>query len=1219
VWLSKQKIFFVTIFILFSLPFTTAFTTNLLDERHSIINNYVIVETDNPDFEISLYGLDNDRVVNQKIYELQSEIVYYDVASEKEIVCKTIIEDLNGDIHKCYETIYTEESKTIESWVELSKPTKEIEFVSYAEREVRILEDSKLSSLKTVISVDSIKLDDSKLITYKVTWETPLGKEEWGSSGEWSINPTGWWDSDYTTRYPIDISLTHTEITTDTTLFLNNIDSSGFECTNNLEYSIVYTNGVTVTELDAYTVNGLCGTNDLNIAFKSQVNIPENTAFNSTDSNGYYIYLTATGTSTKRDRRNVYSDFDGFENGNYTSNPTWTNVFKIPIVSNVVKREGIYSLALTTRGVSHSLYTDFNNSSSDVSVVSFWYQGNQDYIHPGLSLSLNSDNNTLTQFNFSGDSSSIYGNTSTTNVELQDSIAVDTWYKGLIKYYKNEEKVDYYLYADNNSLISSSLNNIPYDINSITRVSIGGNDENSYVDNVTWWNENSIITLSLGIDIEANFSSSGSNWLDTEEGITSLSWVFTNTSNPIDANFTWFVNSASQGTNVNLNYNFTSTGDYNVFLQMDSAGTLYTAQEWVSIGELPQGLAITPTSATKDVNTVYTLTWTNDVNTFYIDWAGDSNSIITNNPTSPNATLGHTFTTTGTKTINITAQINDQNKTVSKIVYVVDINFSVFGSSVLDPSIGVNSVTRDFNNTSIYSSPPIPTWSWLVNSVQKSTDINYTHSFTSVGDYNISLIMDYNSTIIQKDINITIGTFPEIVSTDYNYSSSFSITAPINFGNLSMKCTYFDTDANLTYNFQLNDVNVANGVYDVNATGYAVDLNFVDGLNTIVYSCSTDVNSTVTETVTFNVAIKNFYFVYDKTGVSLASSTEYTLADVNNVVVYKLGDSNIFYDLVANNQVGIYYVGDSNSALGWRISYNDITLVTTSRTFDLDVLDVNSVPVCFYKLQPYFEQLLYSSVERDIKIKNASNGCYHVAATTKYAANDFFSLYAYTVPLSYYLFINDNTAGNLTINLEGGTSGTINLDAIVLKNQLSTNIVITGDSATVTKNCGTSSDCNTFIITYRNLATNNSSVKFTLFNGTTTLLTYTESTTPDNFTYIFDATTLDFNATVLTLRLEKTRTDGSTDIETIYFTPEGDVGFLDPTLVLIFSFLLFIGGITLATARFTFGWFGIVIGFMALVLLSFAVGFWWITFMQGIMMIMLIYMGIVSVKQEGVF
>jgi len=179
VWLSKQKIFFVTIFILFSLPFTTAFTTNLLDERHSIINNYVIVETDNPDFEISLYGLDNDRVVNQKIYELQSEIVYYDVASEKEIVCKTIIEDLNGDIHKCYETIYTEESKTIESWVELSKPTKEIEYVSYAERDIRILEDSKLSSLKTVISVDSIKLNDSKLITYKVTWETPIGKEEW--------------------------------------------------------------------------------------------------------------------------------------------------------------------------------------------------------------------------------------------------------------------------------------------------------------------------------------------------------------------------------------------------------------------------------------------------------------------------------------------------------------------------------------------------------------------------------------------------------------------------------------------------------------------------------------------------------------------------------------------------------------------------------------------------------------------------------------------------------------------------------------------------------------------------------------------------------------------------------------------------------------------------------------------------------------------------------
>jgi len=133
-----------------------------------------------------------------------------------------------------------------------------------------------------------------------------------------------------------------------------------------------------------------------------------------------------------------------------------------------------------------------------------------------------------------------------------------------------------------------------------------------------------LIMIVLGIGV--GFSSSGSNWLDTENSITSLAWVFTNSSDPIDANFTWFVNGASQGTDVNLNYSFTSVNDYNVFLLMDSAGTIYTAQEWVSIGELSQGLAITPTSTAKDVNNTYTLTWTNDVNTFYIDWAGDSNS-----------------------------------------------------------------------------------------------------------------------------------------------------------------------------------------------------------------------------------------------------------------------------------------------------------------------------------------------------------------------------------------------------------------------------------------------------------------------------------------------------------------------------------------------------------------------------------------------------------------
>lgn len=547
------------------------------------------------------------------------------------------------------------------------------------------------------------------------------------------------------------------------------------------------------------------------------------------------------------------------------------------------------------------------------------------------------------------------------------------------------------------------------------------------------------------------------------------------------------------------------------------------------------------------------------------------------------------------------------------------VNFTISGTDVLDPASGVNSVTRTFTNTSGYTTPPTPTWTWLVDSVSQSTDENYTHTFTAVGDYNITLLMDWNSVIYQRDATVTIGTYPEIYFTDYNYSSSFSATPIINFGNLAMACTYFDVNETLTYTFQLNDVNVGTGTFDVNQTGYAIDLNFLDGSNTVVFYCEGESNNVTSETINFNVAAKNFYFVYDKTGVPLTTSTEYTLADVNSVVAYKLNDDNIFYDLKGNNQVGIYYTGDYNSELGFRISFNDITVVTTSRTFDLDVLDVNSVPMCFYELQPYFEQLLYSSIERDITIKNATNGCYHIAATTRYAANDFFSLYAYTIPLSYYLYINDPDSGNLTINLEGGTSGTINLDAIVLKNQLSSNIIITGDSATLTKNCGSSSDCNTFIITYRNLATNNSSVTFTLYNGSAIQLTYTETDNPDNFTYIFDATTLDFNADILTLRLEKTRTDGSIDVETIYFTPEGDTGFLDPTLVLIFSFVLFIGGITLATARFTFGWFGLIIGFVALILLSFSIGLWWISFFQGVMMMMLVYIGIIGVKNEGVF
>lgn len=504
---------------------------------------------------------------------------------------------------------------------------------------------------------------------------------------------------------------------------------------------------------------------------------------------------------------------------------------------------------------------------------------------------------------------------------------------------------------------------------------------------------------------------------------------------------------------------------------------------------------------------------------------------------------------------------------------------------------------------------------------QVTSPYYFSKTFNSGGTKNIYATLqnpDGNaSELLQLEI-ASDTTAPTLILTDFNYTNVFQINTIDFNANYGIGCLD-ESSPTVDVNITNNDVNILAKNITNDTNTYLIAGPLYVGQNKIVYSCSDKSGNVSTVTAYKKVGTGNFYFVYDKTGVKLTGATDYTLADINSIVVYSL-DDNTSIDLFTPGAVSFYFVGDSNTSLDIRIAYNDITILTTSRSFDLDVLDVNSVPVCFYKLEPYYEQLLYSSVERDVKIVNANNGCYHVAATTRYGASDYLSLRAYTIPLSYYMYINSSDSNNVTILLDGGSTGTINLDSLVLKQELSQNIIITGDQITLTKNCTSgSTDCNTFIVTYRNLALNNDSVTFTIYNGTSEQLTYTETSSPNNFTYIFDATSLDFNADILTLRLVKIRDDGTEVTETIYFTPTGSVGFISPEIALFFSFLLFIGGISLVVARFLFGWFGLTIALAAVTMLSFSIGVWWIVFMQGVMIMMLLYIGINTVKQEGVF
>lgn len=134
-----------------------------------------------------------------------------------------------------------------------------------------------------------------------------------------------WWNPSFSERYPIIIQTNASAIPAGSTLALENINSTGWNCQSNNQ-NIAIVNASQNTELDA-VVLGTCGISaNLKIFWKNQVDISANTVLNASDSNGYFIYVKtdANRLNAPRSECNVYEYCDHFEDGDYTAAPAWT-------------------------------------------------------------------------------------------------------------------------------------------------------------------------------------------------------------------------------------------------------------------------------------------------------------------------------------------------------------------------------------------------------------------------------------------------------------------------------------------------------------------------------------------------------------------------------------------------------------------------------------------------------------------------------------------------------------------------------------------------------------------------------------------------------------------------------------------------------------------------------------------------------------------------------
>lgn len=453
------------------------------------------------------------------------------------------------------------------------------------------------------------------------------------------------------------------------------------------------------------------------------------------------------------------------------------------------------------------------------------------------------------------------------------------------------------------------------------------------------------------------------------------------------------------------------------------------------------------------------------------------------------------------------------------------------------------------------------------------------------------------------DFNVTLDTVPPVITiSDFNYTGGF-FTGSIDLNaNYAIGCT----DNNSTYvdmNIMNGDVNITATTETSGTTVYVMAGDLIDGVNRIKFNCTDASGNTTTDTNNVTVFSKYFYLVYSDTGVSLVGSADYTASDVNFLQVYSY-NLQTYKDLFSTGEVSVYYIGSSNDGILFKTTYTDPAYPAITQDFDLIALDTNSIPVCFMPLQPFYEQLVYSTKVRQVKIINAVTGCYNVAAYADYAYQDAFKISAFTTPGAYNMYYKSDTNSLYTFIslLSGNFAAQHNLDLLII-NALEINPVeISQDVLTVSKYCQVS-DCNVLSVTYKSVQ-NNSDVTISILNGST-VLTSTTATSPDanNVTFTWNYTTSDVNADFLTIKAEITRANGDTETITQLFTLNGIQGFLDPTLAIILAFGFFFFMFTVVASRFALGWFGIIGVIGALAILSSAPGVQFILLAEAIMIV----------------
>ena len=517
-----------------------------------------------------------------------------------------------------------------------------------------------------------------------------------------------------------------------------------------------------------------------------------------------------------------------------------------------------------------------------------------------------------------------------------------------------------------------------------------------------------------------------------------------------------------------------------------------------------------------------------------------------------------------------------------------------------------------------YNGYAVTSWLWKSNGTTIGTDQNLNYSTQANLDLNICLTTNNTDTTCRQvktwdTINPTINA--SVTNSVFGFVDKFDI-------NYSLTC--YDNFTPIRYLITANDLNTTTTIYDssdANASTVTGTYSIPSKSSAIItMSCIDDSNNTATYTSQRLYAVF-FSLINEATGAKL------TWADLNtnlNIARVYTPDGNYSFDFNSSVKSDVNFFSPSSS-LYFEFGYKDTGLTKISRQIDFGLIDDSNIGVCVPFYQTFYQQRFVANSPRQMVLQNNVSKCYVVVGTLDYVYDTGYSITTYTIPKPYYLYIWVNGVKTFLALIDGAVATQYNLDAIAFS-RTAFDIVVGQDTvgfAPLINTVTNAYDTNTLQIYYKSFTEDNSQIDLTIKNGDSIIWNYVESTSPNELLINFYWGGLGISdQNVLELVVQTTDAGGSTTTKSYYFTVygnyypnEGANGW-----VVIIAGLFFLFGITLVAAGRAFGIFGVIICVICLAITGIASGAWWISLMQAIFLICLMYiimMGKTTMGQLG--